>query len=174
MRQMRRVVFLITLIVVLSITSVASAKGGFDEWGYNYGAHMFNGTYCDAYKNAPWCQAYAEDNLLMKWNDAWLSSEDLNGDGSLDRHFGLPSYIGSGAWLTNHQTGVYLGDDGAQHTWTYFVKIVAMPSAGFDCTQLGGYSIWGEFCVVQEIYNDAYAGSHGVLFKPVAPGLGNL
>jgi deoxycytidylate deaminase len=23
---------------------------GYDEWGYNYQAHMFNGGYCDAYR----------------------------------------------------------------------------------------------------------------------------
>lgn len=28
---------------------------GYDEWGYNYQAHMFNGTYCDAYRDAAWC-----------------------------------------------------------------------------------------------------------------------
>ena len=28
---------------------------GYDEWGYNYQAHLFNGGYCDAYRDAPWC-----------------------------------------------------------------------------------------------------------------------
>ena len=75
---------------------------GYDQWGYNYQARLFNGNYCDAYRDAAWCQAYAEDNLSMKWNDAWLSNKDCDGDGKLDRHFGFTSYIGSGAWLTNH------------------------------------------------------------------------
>lgn len=43
----------------------------------------------------------------MKWNDAWLSNKDCNGDGLLDRHLGYLTYIGSGAWLTNHQSGTY-------------------------------------------------------------------
>ena len=80
---------------------------GYDEWGYNYQARMFNGTYCDAYRDAAWCQPWKEDNLMMKWNDAWLSNKDCNGDGLLDRHFGFTSYIGSGAWLTNHMSGEY-------------------------------------------------------------------
>ena len=42
-----------------------------------------------------------------KWNDAWLSNKDCDGDGLLDRHYGLDSYRGSGAWLTNHQSGEY-------------------------------------------------------------------
>jgi hypothetical protein len=84
---------------------------GFDEWGYNYQARMFNGKYCDAYRDAAWCQPYKEDNLLMKWNDAWLSNMDCNGDGKLDRHYGFGSYIGSGAWLTNHMSGEYEGEN---------------------------------------------------------------
>ena len=83
---------------------------GYDEWGYNYQAHMFNGFYCDAYRDAAWCQDYKEDELMMKWNDAWLSNKDCDGDGLLDRHYGFDTYIGSGAWLTNHQWGSYLGN----------------------------------------------------------------
>lgn len=83
---------------------------GYDEWGYNYQAHMFNGGYCDAYRNADWCQQYKNDSLLMKWNDAWLSNKDCDGDDKLDRHYGFLSYIGSGAWLTNHQSGTYQGE----------------------------------------------------------------
>jgi len=61
----------------------------------------------------------------MKWNDSWLSNKDCDGDGKLDRYFGFDSYIGSGAWLTSHQSGSYVGDDGKEHNWNYFVKIVA-------------------------------------------------
>ncbi|MBN1645909.1 hypothetical protein JW868_02610, partial [Candidatus Woesearchaeota archaeon] len=88
---------------------------GFDEWGYNYEAHLFNGYYCDAYRDAAWCQDWAEDRLIMKWNDAWLSNKDCDGDSLLDRHYGFDSYIGSGAWLTNHQSGSYESSD----TWIY-------------------------------------------------------
>ena len=31
---------------------------GFDEWGYNYQAHLFNGGYCEAYRNAAWCEPF--------------------------------------------------------------------------------------------------------------------
>ena len=33
---------------------------GYDEWRYNYQAHMFNGYYCDAYRDAEWCQPYKD------------------------------------------------------------------------------------------------------------------
>lgn len=64
---------------------------GFDDWGYNYQAHMFKGGYCDAYRNAAWCQEYKDVKLSMKWNDAWMSNKDCDGDGALDRHYGFDS-----------------------------------------------------------------------------------
>jgi len=153
---------------------------GYDEWGYNYQARMFNGTYCDAYRDAAWCQLYKDDQLAMKWNDAWLSNKDCDGDKLLDRHFGYPSYIGSGAWLTNHMAGTY-EDEGKMCNWNYFVKIVAAPA---DAKLVGGiwYTaggaeigpvIWGEFAVIQEVNNDPCAGSKGVSYhSPVGPGFG--
>ncbi|NPV67747.1 MAG: hypothetical protein HPY64_11425 [Anaerolineae bacterium] len=154
---------------------------GYDQWGYNYQGHMFNGFYCDAYRNADWCQPYKDVSLIMKWNDAWLSNQDCNGDGKLDRHYGYPSYIGSGAWLTNHQSGSY-DTNGVTCNWTYFVKIVAAPA---DATLAGGIwynargveigpAIWGEFAVIQEVYNDPCEGFHGLQYlSPDHAGLGN-
>jgi hypothetical protein len=143
---------------------------GFDEWGYNYQAHMFNGGYCDSYRNAAWCQPYADVDLLMKWNDAWLSNVDCDGDGLLDRHNGYTSYIGSGAWLTNHQKGTYLGADSKTCNWEYFTKIVAAPADAIsvgevwyaaDGTEIGPV-IWGEFATIQSVYNDPCSGFTGL------------
>lgn len=154
---------------------------GYDQWGYNYQAHMFNGGYCDAYRNADWCQPYKDIDLIMKWNDAWLSNKDCDGDGLLDRHLGFDSYIGSGAWLTNHQSGTYLNDDGETCKWTYFVKIVAAPEDAqlgegiwyaADGTEIGSV-IWGEFAIIQQVDNDPCAGAHGASYiSPAGPGLG--
>jgi hypothetical protein len=146
---------------------------GFDEWGYNYQGHLFNGFYCDAYRDAAWCQPYKDVQLMMKWNDAWLSNEDCDGDGLLDRHFGHSSYIGSGAWLTNHQSGEYEGEDGTSCQWNYFVKIVAAPA---DATEVDGYwhaadgteigpVIWGSFAIIQQVENDPCAGLHGLQYS---------
>jgi len=153
---------------------------GYDQWGYNYQAHIFNGKYCDAYRNDVWCQPWVNDDLEMKWNDAWLSNRDCDTDLLLDRHYGFPSYIGSGAWLTNHQKGVYT-DNGKKQRWNYFVKIVAAPA---DATKTGtvwfaadgteiGAVIWGEFAIIQEIYNDTGTGDHGVFYlSPYSAGFG--
>ena len=134
---------------------------GYDEWGYNYEAHMFNGGYCESYRNAAWCEQYADIDFIMKWNDAWLSNKDCDGDGKLDRYYGYDSYIGSGAWLTNHQSGK-VEVNGKPRKWTYFCKIVAVPS---DATVTDGYwytvddiqigpVIWGAFAIIQEVSND--------------------
>jgi hypothetical protein len=93
---------------------------GYNQWGYNYEAHMFNGMYCDAYGSADWCQQFKDVKLMMKWNDAWLSNKDCGTQGPdqgaftsttpdhvLDRHYPTANYIGSGAWLTNHAIGTY-------------------------------------------------------------------
>ena len=151
---------------------------GYDQYGYNYQAHMFNGRYCDSDRVIG--GAYCDDQLIMKWNDAWLSNKSCDGDLYLDRHYGFDSYIGSGAWMTNHQSGSYLDDDGKMHKWTYFIKIVAAPADATkaegtwyaaDGTEIG-LVIWGAFATIQSV-NDPYGGSHGTYYiSPVGPGLG--
>lgn len=154
---------------------------GYDQWGYNYQANIFNGYYCDSYRDASWCQAYKDIELTMKWNNAWMSNQDCDGDGKLDRHPGYSSYIGSGAWLTNHQKGSYTDSEGNECKWEYFSKIVAVAA---DATKTNGiwYNaegkeigpvIWGQFAIVQQIENDPCAGINGKQYgSPVGPGLG--
>ena len=175
----------------------------YDIFGYNYQAHMFNGTYANIYLGRAGFPPYEGDdeaylaenptaelhwawpdrkvNVVMKWNDAWLSEKDCDGDGKLDRYFGFDSYIGSGAWLTNHMSGEYEGEDGKICKWTYFVKIVAVPAdatlgdlAGYDesdddpiyfwyaadGTKIGR-QIWDAFAIIEEVENDPCAGIHG-------------
>lgn len=175
---------------------------GYDPYGYNYQGHMFKGSYCNVYLGGygfppydgndeaylaenptaanVWCWPYRDVELLMKWNDAWLANTDCDVDGSLDRHFGFPSYIGSGAWETNHQFGTYDGD-GEICRWNYFVKIIAVPDDAVnedgvwytaDGTEIGS-DIWGEFAVIQQVYNDTCTGEHGLEYlSPARAGLG--
>ncbi len=144
---------------------------GYNDFGYNYQAHIYNGDYGEP----DW-------HLVMKWNDSWLSNKDCDGDGLLDRHLGLSSYIGSGAWLTNHWTTTYYDEDGNPCSYSEFIKIIAVPT---DATSINGVwynadgveigpSIWGEFAIIQEIINDPCEGTNGVSYKsPDHPGLGN-
>jgi len=155
---------------------------GYDQWGYNYQARIFNGGYCDSYRDAPWCQPYKDIDLMMKWNDAWLSNKDCNGDSVLDRFHGHDSYIGSGAWLTNHQSGK-VEVNGKLRKWTYFVKIVAAPSDAVVVDNVWmtangvelGPRIWGAFAIVQQVSNDPSLGEHGILYlSPNGPGFGHI
>jgi len=145
---------------------------GYDPYGYNYQAHMFNGYYANSYLGKdgfpPYegdAEAYLAENpdaentwywqyrdvwLMMKWNDAWLSNKDCNDDGKLDRPDDFNSYIGSGAWVTNHQSGT--DEDGH---WTYFVKIVAQGYEG-HAEFIGAPEIWGAFMVIQRVSQGQY------------------
>jgi len=168
-------------------------KVGFDPYGYNYEAHIFLGFYANVYlgrdgfppyegddaaylaenlgADSKWYWPYRDVWLMMKWNDAWLSNMDRDGDGLLDRYHGYPTYIGSGAWLTNHQKG----EEDGEH-WSYFVKIVAAPA---DATSTGGvwYAadgteigpvIWGAFAIIQEVAS----GEGATYVSPAGPGFG--
>ena len=154
---------------------------GYDDWGYNYQAHLFNGDYCKSDRNDSDCGDGEDTQLAMKWNDAWLSNKDCDSDGLLDRHHGFDSYIGSGAWLTNHQSGTYADEGGNTCNWTYFVKIVAPPADAeavdgiwyaADGTEIGEV-IWGAFAIIQQVENDPCGGIHGAQYiSPAGPGFG--
>jgi len=179
---------------------------GFDPYGYNYQAHLFRGSYANVYlgrdgfppydgNDASYLASltpdqaaevqtrddwpYRNDQLVMKWNDAWLSNRDRDGDGKLDRHHGFTSYIGSGAWETNHLTYT---EDGQQYV--SFCKIIAVPEGAVKDPPSGeddytyvwrtpegveiGPGIWGAFAVVLETESGS-----GVLYRsPAGPGFG--
>jgi hypothetical protein len=131
----------------------------------------------EAMMETKWTWPYRNVLLIMKWNDAWLSNMDCDGDGKLDRHFGYDSYIGSGAWETNHMFGT--NPDGTR--WNYFVKIVAAPAEAY---KVGGYwytvdgieigpVIWSSFAKIQIVETDPSLGTHGKQYgSPAGPGFG--
>lgn len=135
---------------------------GYDKYGYNYQAHMFNGLY-DNFSRPATPVTEGAVSLIMKWSNDWLSNLDCNGDGKLDRGgaAGADANISKG-WLTNHEEGDYVGGDGESHHYTYFVKIVWVgpPPAGDD--PWADKRIWDQYAVIEEVYNDPYGGHHGV------------
>ncbi|MFW6025005.1 MAG: hypothetical protein ACOCRX_01555 [Candidatus Woesearchaeota archaeon] len=166
---------------------------GYDEYGYNYQGNMFKGSYANAYlgglgfppydgndekyleenPNAEntWVWPYRDTKLVMKWNDAWLSNKDCDEDGKLDRHYGYDSYIGSGAWVTNHMMGGQGKDK-----WTYFTKIVAVTDDAeledgiwYNGNKEIGPSIWGQFATIQTVES----GQGATYVSPSGAGLGN-
>ncbi|MBW8040185.1 MAG: hypothetical protein FVQ85_09325 [Planctomycetes bacterium] len=181
-------------------------KVGYDIFGYNYQAHMFNGSYYNSYAGGAgfppyegdddsyltanptaanhWAWPYRNVDLSMKWNDAWLSNQDNDGDGKLDRHYGYPTYTNSGAWLTNHMSGsdeIMVNDKLKKAHWTYFTKIVTpsdsankVANVWYDADGVEiGPEIWGAFATVQTVENDPFYGIHGKQYgSPAGPGFG--
>ena len=143
---------------------------GYDQFGYNYQAHIFNGTYDSSDRNLDgtyWGSTgdYVDDSLIMKWSDAWLANVDCNNDGKLDRGLGTDGYATdtSRGWLTNQLEGDYFDAYAVEQHYTYFSKIVWVGPGG---------SLWGEYEVIQEVYNDPAGGFHGLQLKVGAPGFG--
>lgn len=203
-------IFIVAFVLVLAVTPVVAAKDkcttiqdqvltysdsadiiplGFDKWGYNYQAHMFNGWYWNNTRpEPPWtyesliAAGKSTTWLVMKWSDEWLSNKDCNEDGKLDRGYSCDPVNASnsaceGAWLTNHQRGEYVNDEGKTCKWTYFVKIVAAPKDAnkvdgiwytADGTEIGSV-IWGAYAIILQISNDPCGGEHGVLNNWEAP-----
>jgi hypothetical protein len=150
---------------------------GFDQFGYNYQARMFNGTYDSADRNNDGkyfgtTTDYTDDTLIMKWSEDWLSNQDCNHDGKLDRG-GEGGAGNSKGWTTNHVEGDYIGPDGEPHHYTYFVKIVWVGPAPSGTDPWAGKRIWTEFAIIEEVYNDPDGGYHGVdRSRLTKPGLG--
>lgn len=143
---------------------------GFMDNGYNYQAHIYNGEYSPGWQ------------LVMKWNDAWLSNKDCDGDGSLDRHYGFDSYFGSGAWVTNHWFTTYEGSEGEDCYAEEFIKIVAVPESAYledgiwydspDMDMKIGQSIWNQFAIIQDNWYDSCDLEGSYELKESRPGLG--
>jgi hypothetical protein len=153
----------------------AAITTGYDKYGYNYQAHMFNGL-VDNYTRPAVVVTEGTENLLMKWSDDWLANVDCNNDGKLDRGFDAKTGAITGVsqgWVTNHFEGDYLGSDDEMHHYTYFAKIVFVgPAPSPD--PWGGTRIWGQYAVIEELQSDPFGEYGGRLRmdKLVPPGLG--
>lgn len=135
---------------------------GYDQWGYNYEAHMFNG-FADNYSR-PAVPVTSGDKLIMKWSDSWIANVDCDGDGKLDR--GLVDGVASGiskGWLTNHYVGNYVDDQGETQHYTDFSKIVWTGP---------GSPLWSQYTIIEEVWNDSGASFHGLYSKDGTPGFG--
>jgi len=147
--------------------TITDSKGnplvmGFDQWGYNYQAHIFNGYY-DNYTR-PTVPVTSGDKLVMKWSDSWLANVDCNGDHKLDR--GLVDGVVGGTslgWETNHLDGSYVDANGVTQHYVDFVKIAWTGP---------GSPLWGQYTIIEEVWNDPSAGYNGLYSKLGAPGFG--
>lgn len=133
----------IAALVLAGLAAPAMAAGGFNQFGYNYSAKIFSGPADGVDKKLDgkvWGDAtYANDHLVMKWNQAW---NDCNANG-----YDNPDYC-AGAWVINEWNGMM--SDRSQ--WTEHVKIIWVGSARANSPYWvdGGYSIWGNYEAIQD------------------------
>ena len=151
---------------------------GFNQSGYNYQAKTYSGEMLP--------DEYPGWHLNWKWNDAFLSTQDCDGDGYLDIANGQESYRGSGAWTTTKWTTTYTDTEGNQCEVSQFTKYIAVPidatSDGIFFSEANGEVIgqvvdaedFEDFAEVQLIWNDPCQGINRVDYKAPGPvGLGN-
>ncbi len=160
------VVAVVVLLLILTVFTVspAAAGGGFDQYGYNRTARIFNGTglswcmeqgmteaYCNSYLGA-----YANDKLIMKWNAEW--------DRGNDEGWSKPPY---NAWENNEWNGAFPGGSGA--VWHYKIVWVGDCVANPDLTPAGGYCIWGQFATIMDQGTDPNYGPGHFWFAHANP-----
>ena len=147
-------------VLVVAMSAPALGGGGFDQFGYNNTARIFNGTgeSWSLAKGLPadYLGIYAPDKLVMKWNAEW---DRGNAEG-----WANPPYR---AWENNEWNGNVAGGSGA--VWHY--KIVWVPPCGADGTPLpdGGYCIWGQFEVIMDQGKDPTLGPGHIWFARATP-----
>ncbi len=146
--------------VLKNSAAVADGGGGFDEFGYNRTARIFNGLADGVDRNldgklwgAP--SDYAGDHLVMKWNAEW---DRGNREG-----WSNPPYR---AWLSNEWTGA----GGSGSVWHYKYKWVGPCGANYSALPSGGYCIWGQFEVIQDHGIDPSFDSGHIWFARSIPG----
>ncbi len=151
---------------------------GFNQVGYNYQAKTYSGEMFP--ESSPgW-------HLVWKWNEAYLSTQDCDGDMLLDIANGQDSYRGSGAWNTTKWTKTYTDKDGNQCRVSQFTKYIAVPvdatsdeeffydSKGDVIGQVVNSLGYEDFAKIQLIWNDPCKGINGIDYKAPSPvGLGN-
>ncbi len=139
------IVFLVGVVVgglVIKNKTGATVLGsknstGFDEFGYNYQARIFNGRADGVDKNLDgqvWGDPlYANDQLVMKWSKAWDDARFNGAAWTCD------------AWEDNEWNGKAVGSG---EIWHYKIVWVGPELEKSPCWREDGQPIWGEFEVV--------------------------
>ena len=152
---------LVAALAMFALAGTASAAGGFDKYGYNDTARIFNGLADGLDRNLDGTYygntTYAKDKIVMKWN--------AERDRGNDENWSNPPYS---AWIDNEWNGK---KGGSGSVWHY--KIAWVGSCGADGTPLpdGGYCIWGQFETLMDQGTDA--GAHYWFAKATPNGYGS-
>lgn len=157
---MKRVAILIAVLALLLVAVPAFAKGGFDEFGYNYSARIFNGTgeNWSLAKGLPadYLGIYSKDKIVMKWNAEWDRGNDE----------GWSNFPYS-AWTDNEWNGKAAEGSGA--VWHYKIVWVGDYTADPSLIPDGAYGIWGQFAVIMDQGTDPNIGPGHIWFAHGIP-----
>lgn len=164
---MRKTLIVVPLATVLALFIVpVFAAGGFDQYGYNYQARLFNGKADGVDRildGMVWGDpTFANDHLVMKWSKAWNDARFNGAPWTPD------------AWETNEWNGNVPGGSGVMET----VKVIWVGPEG-ESSQYwrpGGYLIWGEFEVIMDHYTgdwEALPASYGITASWMAKAIPN-
>lgn len=121
------------------------AAGGFDQFGYNNTARVFNGPlsgWCNAKGiSLATCGDYgfgsANDKLVMKWNAEW---DRGNKEGWTNGPYN--------AWTDNEFNGNVPGGSG--FVWHYKIVWIGNYISDPSLIPSGAYGIWGQFAVIMD------------------------
>lgn len=146
--------------LVLPVSAVKPTTTGFDNYGYNDIARIFNGTgeswSLEKGLPADYLGAYAKDKLVMKWNAEWDRGNAENWtNGPYD------------AWENNEWNGMVSGGSGA--VWKYKIVWVGDYNADPSLIPEGGYGIWGQFAVLMDQGKDPSYGPGHLWFAHAKP-----
>ena len=136
---MKKFLVLILVVTLLAIP-LTNASAGFDDYGYNDVAGIFNGS-ADGVDRIPdgkvWGDStYANDHLVMKWSKAWDEAKYGGAPWTPD------------AWIDNEWNGMVPGGSG--EVWHYKIIWVGSDGANSEYWQPGGYPIWGNYEVIMD------------------------
>ena len=136
-------------------------KGGFNEFGYNYDARIFNGKADGVDKildGKVWGDpTYANDRLVMKWTAGW---DRGNAEGWTN-----PPY--TDAWENNEWNGKFPGGSGS--VWHYKIIWVGKDLENSPYWRPGGYAVWGQFETIMDQGQDPNVGPGHIWFAHAKP-----
>lgn len=152
------------LVLIGSASFVFAKNGGFNQYGYNYTARIFNGDSYGLCEARGWSRAqcdnyfgaYAPDKLVMKWNAEW--------DRGNQERWNTPPYE---AWLDNEWNGKFPGGSG--EVWHYKIVWVGADLEQSPYWRQGGYPIWGQFEVIMDQGVDPNQGPGHIWYSHASP-----
>ncbi len=147
-------------LLVAPALAAKPADNGFDQYGYNYKARIFNGPADGVDRNLDgtvWGDpTYANDHLVMKWNAEW--------DRGNDEGWTKGPYQ---AWTDNEWNGKAPGGSG--QIWHYKIVWVGNYKANPSLIPDGAYGVWGQFATVMDQGTDPNLGPGHIFFAHASP-----